>query len=315
MSTDICVTICTRERPQMLARCLASVLPQLQHSQRNTSLVVIENGGEPTCRDAVLAMRKRFPAVRIEYELERELGIPFARNRAVEVALQIGANWIVFIDDDEEAHTDWFDKLTSAIGEWDADVYHGKVTLIYPDRHPEWMRMKSFNAGVSGTVLDTAATNNTMARARLFSEDGFGLRFDTRLRFTGGEDVELFHRAAKAGATIRWIGDAVVFERIPEQRLSADWLCKRTRSQAASAAMVVIRGHSFRTAARIIAVRCARLMLELVFHAAMATITFVAPGMYSKHHFKVQDKISKIAGYLDPMSGVFLDPYRSVEGE
>ena len=97
----------------MLSRCLASVLPQLEASPLNTSLVVVENGERSACRDDVLRLRERFTAVRIEYELEPELGIPFARNKAVETALNLDADWIVFIDDDEEARADWFEKLTS----------------------------------------------------------------------------------------------------------------------------------------------------------------------------------------------------------
>ncbi|MEJ2117431.1 MAG: glycosyltransferase [Alphaproteobacteria bacterium] len=304
MSKEICVTICTRERPKMLARCLSSVLPQLQASSLSASLVVVENGDQPSCRHTVLRMRERFPSVRIQYELEPELGIPFARNKAVETALSLKADWIVFIDDDEEAQADWFEKLTAAIEEWNADVFHGPVKLIYPENHPEWMRAKSFDGGARGAILETASTNNTLARARLFSDEGLGLRFDTHLRFTGGSDVELFRRAVKAGAVIRWVDDAFVTEHVSDQRLAAKWLLGRTCREAANASNLLIKEYGYRTALRVSAVRCGRLGLEAVIHATLTGLTVARPEIASRHLFRTRNKISKLTETLALLSGL-----------
>lgn len=315
MSTHICVTICTRERPKMLSRCLASVLPQLEASPFNTSLVIVENGDEPACREDVLRLRERFTAVRIDYELEPELGIPFARNKAVEAALKLHADWIVFIDDDEEARPDWFEKLTDAIGKWKADVFHGPVELIYPDNHPEWMRMKSFDGGAAGTILETAATNNTMASSWLFAPDGLGLRFDIRLRFTGGSDVDLFRRAVKAGAIIRWLDNVLVTERIFERRLSAKWLLGRTRREAANISTFTLDEHGFAAALRLSTARCGRLTMEIAYHTSMFALTVVWREISYQHLFKIRKKFAKASGYLFPLLGHSLKVYHKVEGE
>jgi succinoglycan biosynthesis protein ExoM len=315
MNTKVCVTICTRERPNMLARCLDTVLPQLQASPLSTSLVVVENGNQPSCRHAVLRRRDRFPLVRMEYELEWELGIPFARNKAVDVALRLGADWIVFIDDDEEAQANWFEKLTAAIGEWDADAFHGPVELVYPENHPQWMRMKSFDGGVNGAILEGAATNNTMAWSRLFSSDGLGLRFDTRLRFSGGSDIELFRRAVRGGAVIRWINDAFVTVHIPPQRRSATWLLKRTRRETANASNFFIAEHGFGATLWFAARKCGRLTLEMAFHMGMAILAVRQRESAARHAFKAKSKLSKLAGLIGALVGQQLDPYRSPEGE
>lgn len=315
MNDNICVTVCTRERPQMLSACLRSVLPQLAASPVNTSLVVVENGPNPTCRELVEALARDFRTVRVEYLQELELGIPFARNAAVEAALRHGADWIVFIDDDEQADEGWLDGILNAFGNWEADIFRGPVKFIYPDGHPEWKRMKPFDGGPTGKILKSGTTNNTAARAWLFSEDGLGLRFDTSLRFTGGSDIELFNRASRHGAVIRWVREASMHEHVSGARLTSKWHLRRTERVAANKILFMIRDAGFGVALRFAMQKSFRLAIQLALQSILIPLTVIAPRRAASETFKLRNKFARMKGYMMPILGRSLEPYRTVEGE
>lgn len=315
MTLHLCVTMCTRERPEMLSVCLNSVLPQLSASTIQTSLIVVENSNSSTCRDLIARFKNAFPSVRIEYVLEPEPGIPFARNAGVERALMLQADWIIFIDDDEEACEGWFENLTAAVDRWDADVFHGPVRPIYPADCPDWLRMKQFDGGADGTIISSAATGNTMAHSRLFSATGLGLRFDAGLRFSGGSDVELFSRATQSGATIRWINNAVVREHVPATRLSSRWLLLRTQRNAANTVTIMRKQHGYTSALALGLSKAGRLAVEALAATLLLPVIGFRSEKTSRHIFKIRTKLAKLRGYFFSLLGFSPKPYRNVEGQ
>ncbi len=314
MALHLCVTMCTRERPEMLATCLNSVLPQLAESAVQTSLIVVENSDRPACHDLIMRYKEAFPAVRIEHVIEAELGIPFARNAGIEQALKIHADWIVFIDDDEEACEGWIETLTAAVDHWDADVFHGPVRQIYASDCPLWIRMKQFHGGENGTIIAGAATNNTMAHSRLFSASGLGLRFDTSLRFSGGSDVELFSRATWKGATIRWINDAVVREHVPAARQTPDWLLQRAQRDAANWVTITRKHNGMISALALGTSRTMRLAIEAFAALLLFPVIGFRGEKTARHMFRIRTKLAKLRGYSLPLLGFSPEPYRNVEG-
>ncbi|HHQ14769.1 MAG TPA: glycosyltransferase family 2 protein, partial [Chromatiales bacterium] len=102
----VCVAICTRQRPKMLARCLEGVLRQTLPAGWRMSVLVVENNEEPSEQLSV-SSRQTQPGTELYYFHETTLGISSARNRAVEEALNLNADWIAFIDDDEVPDESW----------------------------------------------------------------------------------------------------------------------------------------------------------------------------------------------------------------
>lgn len=299
----------------MLWTCLASVLPQLAASIHRTCIIVVENSSAPSCDHVVRRFRENFPSVQLDYVVEPELGIPIARNTALEKALALNADWLVFIDDDEEASDGWFEQLVAAADQWDADVIHAPVALIYPPECPAWMRMKQFCGGADGTIISSAATGNTIARAWLFSESGLGLRFDRQLRFTGGSDVDLFFRATQGGATIRWINNAVVVEHVPAARQTPQWLLQRAQRNAANIVTLTLKQRGYFSALTLALRNAARLSFEALGTLCLTILLLERSEKSSRRIFKLRKKIAKLKGYLAPLFGFSFEPYRHVEGQ
>lgn len=235
------VTICTLDRAQMLKNCLDSLTALVVPSGFSLNVVVIENDSEPRSRNIVDSVASE-SAINILYEQEPQRGIPFARNRALEVSLKHGADWIAFIDDDETVRTDWLANFSKTLRTFDGDVFTGPVNETFETPAPHWRVHLRPNYRPSGSVIQTASTNNTFMTAKLADADGYGLRFDTRLNV--GEDVDYFRRAREKGAKIVWISELVIEEFIPASRVKfTRWASRELNASiSASHSWVLRRG-------------------------------------------------------------------------
>jgi GT2 family glycosyltransferase len=103
--------ICTRNRPDLLARALESLVAQVPAV---AEILVVDNAPAVGATRALVATF--FPSVR--YVAEPVPGLDFARNRALEAATR---EVVAFLDDDAVAAPGWADSL-HRVFEADADV-------------------------------------------------------------------------------------------------------------------------------------------------------------------------------------------------
>ena len=232
----LCITLCTRGRPQMLARCLASLCPAIDRISEPVFVVVVENDTQIRARDVVEGFTDRLD---IHYAQEVEQGIPFARNRSIEEATRIGFDWLIFIDDDEWVAEDWLAAFINARSTYpDAEVLTGPVLRDYPQDAPGWLPRSGRAGLVTGSTLPAAATNNTMVAARLFDTDALAMRFREQMRYTGGSDTEFFLRFTRHGGQVIWVEEAQVFEEYPDNRSTLRWHSQRNIRRASGGVMI-----------------------------------------------------------------------------
>lgn len=233
----IVIGVCTCRRPLLLGKCLESLAALPVNPNYHLDIIVIENDEVPLNEGIVVSARTRSPHA-LYYYHEPSIGIPFARNRAIDEALLLSASWIAFIDDDEIAESDWLNQLYDAALHFNADAIHGRVLYQYP-LEDRWAHLLGHNdksaVRLHGKALKSAATNNIIFSSRLVSAEGLGLRFDTTLRFSGGSDSDFFNRAFLKGAKFYYSGLAVVYEAIPLERCTLAYLFERNARTRASA--------------------------------------------------------------------------------
>ncbi|UVC11648.1 glycosyltransferase [Rhizobium sp. TH2] len=101
------IVICTKDHPDLLARCLTSIsrLALPEGSEQPDVLVVDNASRTQETREVALS----FPGVR--YVLEKQIGLNFARNRALAEAR---GEILAFIDDDAVADVNWLNGLRQA---------------------------------------------------------------------------------------------------------------------------------------------------------------------------------------------------------
>ncbi len=227
MTDSIAVCIITCKRPEGLGKLLQSLsaLTFTKEATPEIRVIVVDNDPAGSAKAITDAASLPFP---LDYAVEKERGIPFARNRCLEMAVENNTNLIAFLDDDEYCDPAWLDEMLHAYRTMGAEVIQGPVNPVYAVPIPEWMEQSGLFARVhhpNGHPMLSAATNNVLFSAKLVTEGG--LRFNTAMRHTGGTDHVFFCQARQKGCKIAWAEHAVVWEDMPANRLSVEWLCRR----------------------------------------------------------------------------------------
>ncbi|WP_072016250.1 glycosyltransferase family 2 protein [Leptolyngbya sp. KIOST-1] len=214
----VSVVICTRDRPQSLARCLRSLQGLITPAHE---IIVIDNA--PTS-EASQQLVEQFPGVL--YCREPRPGLSVARNRGIAIAT---GEIIAFTDDDVEVHPHWLEQLRTAFHNPRVMAMTG---LILPARL-ETEAEEVFQRGSSGfgwgyrpLIFDSfffeklkpygvpvwriGAGANMAFRREVFNQLG---GFDERLGAGASgcsEDSEYWYRVLAAGWTCRYQPTAVV---------------------------------------------------------------------------------------------------------
>lgn len=242
-ATRITVAAATRRRPRMLSDLLQSLQALDVPQGAELSFVFVENDSSLNITDLVDEFFKRtgWPARAI---LEPRQGISHARNAMLDAAREDGADWIAFIDDDEQVRHDWLRILWSGAKEAGAQLAGGPVVpvapvmgcsdtetevLSYYERAGAVSDARKLAALASGRRFDLA-TNNWIAE--MSAIETAGLRFDPEFGLSGGEDTDFSRRAHKAGLRLAWVPNAIVTEEVPNARLSAAYIADRARAQS-----------------------------------------------------------------------------------
>ena len=227
MKTAVCVA--TYLRPVMLRELLASLAAiTVRPEWRDIIVVVVDNDASGSARHFVEGLRSSFPW-QLQYAVEPVRNIALARNRAVAIALDQGADYLAFIDDDEQVATTWLESLLQVAATHGADVVGGPVENVYEAGTPQWIvdhKLPTRDPIATGLTSAVPATSNVLVARRVFMlVRGY---FDERFGRTGGSDSHFFLRARMAGATIAWAADAVVHETLPPSRTTVGWLLRRS---------------------------------------------------------------------------------------
>jgi GT2 family glycosyltransferase len=216
-SLSTTVVICTRDRPDALRRCLASL--QNQTRQADQMLVVDNASKDENVRDIAREAGA-------DYLREERLGLDHARNAGALAAL---GDIVLFTDDDVEPHPRWLECMTNS---FDADHVAAVTGLVLPAElktaaQQHFERFWSFGRGYRRVDFgqDFFASDRTRGcpaweigagasmafRRRVFDEVGlFDERLDVGAAGCSG-DSEYWHRLLSAGWTCRYDPSAVSF--------------------------------------------------------------------------------------------------------
>lgn len=211
----ISVVLCTRDRPDHLARCLAS-LSRLDDGDHE--IVVVDNHERPTVDATVLPARAR-----VVHEPRR--GLDVARNRGLAEAT--GAI-VAYVDDDCEVDPHWVTALRVGFADRRVQAVTGRVRPAslatpsqrwfeahfsfdrgpHPQRFTPWDRRPWYPMWSGGVG---AGCNMAFRRDELLAAGGFDEALDMGTRIGGGGDLDVFVRVLDRGSVIAYRPDALVW--------------------------------------------------------------------------------------------------------
>lgn len=224
-TSTVAVGVITYRRPDKLERLLLSLEGLASPSSVDWHrTIIVDNDPEGSAKPVVDEWLGRLPG--LTYVAETNTGLSTARNRAIEAGT---SDWMAFIDDDEEASTEWLVDLLDVQSTTSADAVMGNTRFAFESSAPSWLS----TAGVYGFEPDVGhgesttylSTNNLLVRTSLTNE--LGPLFDERFSKTGGEDHHLGHRLRRQGYKIVQSHRAWTTEWVPEERMTFGVVAKR----------------------------------------------------------------------------------------
>ncbi len=216
---SLTVVICTRDRPDLLKRCLDAVVA-VRPSW--AEIVVVDNASKTAAtRDVVAACGD------VRHVFEGRPGLDFARNRALAEAT---SDWIAYIDDDVVVDRGYFDGVAAAWAEHpDATAVTGLVLPLELETEAQiiFERNGGFGRGFiprrygfaltenifypCGSGIFGAGCNMAFDRCALLALGGFDEALDTGAPLPGGGDLDIFYRAVRASQPFVYDPRVVVF--------------------------------------------------------------------------------------------------------
>lgn len=203
----ITVVICTRERPELLVRCLESVLRQDYPEYR----ILIVDNAPTTDRTAAIA-RKYAEIGPVDYTVAPVAGLSHARNVAIANAT---GEVVASIDDDEIADRFWLAEIARAFADVpDADAVTGAIipaeletqAQMWFEQYGGHSKGRGFKRAVfSPATRDThhplfplppfgAGGNMAIRASALRRLGGFDVALGAGTPAMGGEDTQFFTR-------------------------------------------------------------------------------------------------------------------------
>ena len=210
------VAVCTRERPDDLARTLQGLVGQ---RHRGHELLVVDN--------APLSIRtrqvvERFPGVR--YVCEPQIGLNVARNRALREA---AGDIVAFTDDDATPEPEWLDELLMNFGDPRVVCATGLTLPIELETEAQELfeEASPFVRGFARRIFDGqhdnplevgpvgAGASMALRRNAIDTIGAFDERLDGGMPTRSGGDHEMFVRILAAGHRIVYDPAAVSWHR------------------------------------------------------------------------------------------------------
>jgi succinoglycan biosynthesis protein ExoM len=223
MNCSVCIA--TYKRSQLLRKLLDSILNQNLTDNIKLQVIVVDNDVEKSAEHIVKEYENRENII-FEYFVQPEKNISLTRNVAVDNSK---GEYLLFIDDDEEADKYWIVKYLEAINKYNADGVFGPVLPLFHDLTPAWMKEGNFFTKDCPPTGDTAVstrTSNCIIKAELIKSEP--VPFDPEYGITGGEDTHLFTRLQRKGAKFISSKEAIVREFIPPERTTMKWIFKKS---------------------------------------------------------------------------------------
>ncbi len=218
---SLTVAICTKDRPENLARCLQSLL-NLQPPASKLEILVIDNAPSNKLTQELVAS---LPS--ICYVQELKPGLDFARNRALHSAT---GELLAFLDDDVVVDRKWLEGLMEAWAEnRDAAAFTGLVLpyelateaqILFEQRGGFRRGFEKIRYGQilpgnplhpCGAGIFGAGCNMAFHREILLKIGGFDEALDTGAPLPGGGDLDIFYRVIRAGYPLVYEPQYLVF--------------------------------------------------------------------------------------------------------
>lgn len=219
---SLSIAICTKDRPELLARCLHSIQKVVAVHPSPVEILVVDNAPSDHLTKTLV---EAFPMVR--YCCEPLPGLDVARNRALREAT---GEYLAYLDDDVVIDRGWLSGFYEAWSENpDAAAFTGLVLPYELETKAQVLfeQAGGFRRGFDkiryGQILEGnplypcgagifgAGCNMAFRREVVLDLGGFDVALDTGKPLPGGGDLDIFYRIIRSGHVLVYEPQYLVF--------------------------------------------------------------------------------------------------------
>jgi len=215
------ICIATYKRRELLEKLLDSLSKQKLPDLVELEVIIVDNDKSESAKEVVERAEKKL-GLNLKYFTQAIKNISLTRNVSVAEAK---GEYILFIDDDEIASSEWISHLHNVLFKYNADAVFGRVVSYFEPNEPEWIKnCFIYNRGSpkTGTRAINTRTGNVMIKSSLLrTVEG---PFEPAYGLTGGSDTKLFDLLKKNGAKYINCYEAVTYEYVSPERANLKWL-------------------------------------------------------------------------------------------
>lgn len=220
MRAPLSVVIPTRDRVDMLERCLTALRGELSDADE---VVVVDSASRDAAAVAAIAEAAAVRLVRCD-----QAGASLARNAGWRAASH---DLVAFVDDDVRVQSGWSAGLVNAFDDPDVEFVTGRVVVPADQQEAERpvaitsrTEQEVLHAGLSGDL--GASANLAVRRRALETVEGFDETLGPGTWASAAEDLDLFDRLFREGYTGSFEPTAVAEHdqwRSKPQLIRLDW--------------------------------------------------------------------------------------------
>jgi len=221
----VTIAIITCKRPIWLARLLDALQEQVFSEHLVPTILVVDNASDKETRDVV--EQRSSGRIPIHYDVEKQAGIVYARNKCVSITTSMNSDYLIFIDDDEwPKDNTWASDLVLSAKRYTADIVTSHVISVDEAGKQNWATEILYPAPdqSEGQELSVFYTNNLLLSKRVLEK--MSPCFDERFAMTGASDYHFALKCTHAGFKCIYT-DAPVVEEMPSSRKNIKWFCRR----------------------------------------------------------------------------------------
>jgi len=235
MSPTLDIVIPTYNRPDLLDLTLSSINRATKPSDLILKIIIADNNSNPINRKLNSDLVKKYPDLVVVYLVETNQGRSWAINAGIK---QSQADYVAFIDDDEEIQNYWIEVAYKNILSSRLDYIVGPCMPNWEKQPPSWLPIHTGQyKGVLGWIEQSAVRrnfddfdgtlvggNSIVRRTVLNTLNGYSTQLGRgNNNLMGGEDEELHRRLKGLKATGFYDPELIIFHFIPAKRMTVKY--------------------------------------------------------------------------------------------
>ena len=211
--------VCVSNFNSITLKCIKSIVNQTNYHK--IIIHIIENNIHSSVNKIMIKRLSQNNNIVFNFLMEKKIGIPYARNKCLEIIRNSKSDFSCFVDDDCELPKYWLKNMLRCFDKTNSEIITGPQISKSNNIYEKVLERKSKHL----SKTNWAATNNVFMQSNVVNKNN--IKFDKDLKNLGGSDQVFFSKLSRKGYNITWNEYSPVYENRNEKNSNFIWFIRR----------------------------------------------------------------------------------------